>query len=78
MGAVLSKYQVGPAVVTEALYEPLPSLTTVNSSEVPYISLDEFLADESLEDKQHQTDNVWQLGSFYYYCYYFCYFNCEI
>merc|ERR1712012_1160675 len=56
MGAVLSKYQVGPAVVTEALYEPLPSLTTVNSSEVPYISLDEFLADESLEDKQHQTD----------------------
>ena len=41
--------------MTESLYEPLPSLTTVNSSEVPYISLDEFLADESLEDKQHQT-----------------------
>jgi len=58
--SVLSKYQVGPAVVTESLYEQLPSLSTTSvASEVPYISLDEFLADETTspnnqinEDKQ--------------------------
>lgn len=50
--------------MTESLYEPLPSLTTVNSSEVPYISLDEFLADESLEDKQHQTGESPYFGSY--------------
>jgi len=67
--SVLSKYQVGPAVVTESLYEQLPSLsTTTIASEVPYISLDEFLADETTStpsssiNEVKQTDNVWQLG----------------
>merc|ERR1711953_726336 len=59
--SVLSKYQVGPAVVTESLYEQLPSLsTTTIASEVPYISLDEFLADETTSTPSSSINEVKQ------------------
>jgi len=63
--SVLSKYQVGPAVVTESLYEQLPSLsTTTIASEVPYISLDEFLADETTSTPSSSINEVKQTALF--------------
>ena len=60
----------GPAVVTESLYEQLPSLsTTTIASEVPYISLDEFLADETTSTPSSSINEVKQTGEFpYFYC----------
>ena len=60
----------GPAVVTESLYEQLPSLsTTTIASEVPYISLDEFLADETTSTPSSSINEIKQTGEFpYFYC----------
>ena len=58
----------GPAVVTESLYEQLPSLsTTTIASEVPYISLDEFLADETTSTPSSSNNEVKQTGEFPYF-----------
>ena len=58
----------GPAVVTESLYEQLPSLsTTTIASEVPYISLDEFLADETTSTPSSSINEVKQTGEFPYF-----------
>ena len=57
----------GPAVVTESLYEQLPSLSTTSvASEVPYISLDEFLADETTSPN-NQINEDKQTGEFPYF-----------